>query len=220
MARSLGLANRFEWQQWCKEGMRPPNVPSNPNATYKDGGWQGWGHWLGTGTQSSKTKEFLPFAEALAVARSLGLANQFEWNEWCKEGMRPPTVPSRPNRAYKDGGWQGWAHWLGTGTQSSKAKKAQFLPFTEALRVSRQLRLVSHEEWLLWCRTGARPANVPAAPEQVYVHDGWVGWKHWLYHTNLDAVVAPAAARSGAKRAAPCRAGKSSGQGGGKRQRR
>ena len=51
--------------------------------------------------------KFLPFEEALAVARSLGLASVFEWREWCKEGMRPPNVPSTPNRTYKDGGWQG-----------------------------------------------------------------------------------------------------------------
>ena len=79
MARSLELVSSTEWRLWCKEGMRPLGVPSAPDKTYKGGGWQGWGHWLGTGTQSSKTKEFLPFAEALAVARSLGLANTIEW---------------------------------------------------------------------------------------------------------------------------------------------
>ena len=67
--------------------------------------------------------KFLPFDEALAVARSLGLANQFEWREWSKEGTRPPNMPSNPDTTYKDGGWQGWGHWLGTGSLSSKAKK-------------------------------------------------------------------------------------------------
>ena len=38
--------------------------------------------------------KFLPFNEAVAVARSLGLASVFEWRVWCKEGMRPPNVPS------------------------------------------------------------------------------------------------------------------------------
>ena len=49
VAQSLGLANRKEWKVWSKEGMRPANVPSHPDRTYKHGGWQGWGHWLGTG---------------------------------------------------------------------------------------------------------------------------------------------------------------------------
>ena len=42
VAQALGLASAKEWKMWSKEGMRPPNVPSNPNATYKNGGWQGW----------------------------------------------------------------------------------------------------------------------------------------------------------------------------------
>ena len=84
VARSLNLANRFEWQQWCKEGMCPPNVPSNPHRTYKDGGWQGWGHWLGTGNTKCGTEQFLPFEEALAMAHSLGLASQKEWYAWSK----------------------------------------------------------------------------------------------------------------------------------------
>ena len=220
VARSLNLANRFEWKEWCKEGMRPPKVPAAPDLTYKGGGWQGWGHWLGTGNEHPQAKQFLPFAQALAVARSLGLANRFEWRQWCKEGMCPPNVPSTPDRAYKGGGWQGWGHWLGTGNQSSQAKKAQFLPFDQALRVARQLRLVSEKEWRLWCRSGARPANVPTHPEKTYMHDGWMGWAHFLHHVNLDVAAAPAADRSGAKHAAPGHVGTASVQGGGKRRRR
>ena len=164
--------------------------------------------------------KFLPFAEALVVARSLNLASVFEWREWCKEGMCPPNVPRRPDQVYKDGGWQGWGHWLGTGNQSSKAKKEQFLPFDECLRVARHLRLVSQKEWKLWCRTGARPANVPAHPDQTYVHDGWFGWEHWLYHANLDATAAAAPAHPTGKRSAAGGAGTASGKGAGKRRRR
>ena len=172
VAQSLNLASLFEWQQWCKEDMRPPNVPANPDATYKGGGWQGWGHWLGTGNKVCGAKEFLPFEEALTVAQSLGLANRFEWRGWCKEGMRPPKVPSAPDKTYKGGGWQGWGHWLGNGNQPNKAKREQFPPFDQALSVARQLRLVSHKKWKLWCRSGARPANVPTALDKTYVHDG------------------------------------------------
>ena len=123
--------------------------------------------------------------------------------------MRPANVPSHPDEVWKGDGWQGWGHWLGTGSQSSKTKKEQFLPFDEALRAARQLRLVSSTEWRLWCRTGARPANVPARPDQAYAHDGWVGWVHWLSHANLDAATAPDAT---SKREAAGGAGKSRGK--------
>ena len=204
VARSLGLGSQKEWQAWSKGGPRPHNVPSNPQTIYTDSGWQGY--WLGTGNQPGKAKkeQFLPFDEALRVARSLRLASHKEWQLWCKEGLRPPNVPSKPHRTYKDRGWRGWGHWLGTANPSSKAKRAQFLPFDECLRVARQLQLVSENEWRLWCRSGARPANVPAAPDQSYVHDGWTGWVHWLDYANLDAAPAPPA-----KRPAPAPAGAS-----------
>ena len=222
VARSLGLANHFEWREWCKEGMRPHNVPSRPDQVYKDGGWQGWVHWLGS-SGIKKASKFAPFGQALTLARSLGLAGKVAWQAWCKEGRRPPNVPSNPHQTHKDGGWQGWGHWLGTGNQSNTSKKRQFLPFTEALRVARKLRLVSQKEWELWCRSGARPTNVPARPDTAYVHDGWMGWVHWLYHANLDPVpaldTAPSPSRPASKRAAGTGSG-ASGNGRGKRRRR
>ena len=114
VARSLGLNGKEAWKAWCKEGMRPPNVPSRPDDIYEGGGWQGWGHWLGTGNAKGghQAAHFLPFKKALTVARSLGLSSRVAWRAWCKNGMRPPNVPADPCKAYKDGGWEGWAHWL------------------------------------------------------------------------------------------------------------
>jgi len=220
VAQSLGLAKQKEWYVWCKEGRRPLNVPAAPNAVYKDRGWQGWGQWLGTGNvQLGVAKQFLPFYDALAVARSLNLPGRMEWRVWCKEGLRPRNVPGDPPVVYKDRGWQGWGHWLGTGNQSSKAKKGQFLPFDQALRVARSLQLVSQKEWQLWCRSGARPANMPANPTKAYVHDGWMGRVHWLYHANLDPAPVPAVESSARKRPAPG-PGITPDNGGGKRRRR
>ena len=214
VARSLRLASQFEWRVWSKEGLRPANMPSNPDKFYRDHGWQGWGHWLSS--NNLHTKLFLPFEEALAVARSLGLASMREWKVWSKEGLRPTSVPAIPNKVYKDHGWQGWGHWLGTGKTSGGQVKG-FLPFDEALCAARQLRLVSRTEWRLWCKSGARPANMPSNPNQVYVHDGWMGWVHWLCHANLDPPTTPAVAPSTRKRAAP---GRTSSPGGSRGKRR
>ena len=92
--------------------MRPPNVPTRPDRTYKDGGWQGYGHWLGTGNQLMTN--FLPFNEALVVVHAAGLAGEKEWRAWCRNGMRPPNMPAAPAETYKLDGWRGWGHWLGT----------------------------------------------------------------------------------------------------------
>ena len=135
LAHTLRLVSRAEWKLWWKNGMHPVSLPSRPDQVYNDHGWEGWGHWLGTGNTAGgqQAAHFLPFAEALAFTHSLGLASKAEWKEWCKEGMRPPNVPSNPNRAYKDGGWQGWGHWLGTGNTKGVAVP---MPFADALGCS------------------------------------------------------------------------------------
>ena len=178
VARSLRLPGRMEWKMWSKEGLRPANVPAMPDRVYKDHGWQGWGHWLGTGNQ--RTKLFLPFAEALVVARSLGLHSSAEWRVWSKVGARPANVPSNPNKIYKDHGWQGWGHWLGSSNLADKL----FLPFKEALLVAQSHGLTNHKEWCAWSKEGLRPANVPSNPNKIYKDHGWQGWGHWLGSRN------------------------------------
>ena len=97
---STGLANQKEWHAWGKEGMRPANVPSNPQTTYTHDRWHVWGHLLGTGNQCTRIQPYLPFEDALAVSQSLGLANQEEWKAWWKQGMRHHTVPGAPDKVY------------------------------------------------------------------------------------------------------------------------
>ena len=63
---------------------------------------------------------------------------------------------------------------------ASKLQTKQFLPFDVALEQARALRLGSMREWQQWCRSGSRPANMPADPSQTYRHDGWTAWGHWL----------------------------------------
>ena len=36
---------------------------------YKDAGWQGLGHWLGTGSVQCQQKNFLPFEDAAKFVR-------------------------------------------------------------------------------------------------------------------------------------------------------
>ena len=56
----------------------------------------------------------------------------------------------------------------------------QFLPFEEALLFARALKLKTQREWHAWCKSGARPATLPAHPEISYDREGWQGYRHWL----------------------------------------
>ena len=123
-AHSLKLKGVKEWKAWCKTDARSANIPSNPHRTYKHDGWQGYGHWLGTGTVAAQDQQFLPFKKALLHARSLNLQSEKEWRAWSKSGARPANMPSNPHRTYKHDEWQGYGHWLGTGNAGVKKRPA------------------------------------------------------------------------------------------------
>ena len=42
---SLKLKNQGQWNNWCRSGRKPNDIPARPNNTYKDQ-WQSWGDWL------------------------------------------------------------------------------------------------------------------------------------------------------------------------------
>ena len=96
-ARSLKLKSRTEWKVWSKSEGREANIPSTPERSYRHDGWQGYGHWLGTGNLVGGKLAFLPFKKALLHARSLELKSQTEWADWAKTGVRPANIPSRPD---------------------------------------------------------------------------------------------------------------------------
>ena len=145
-ARSLKLKSKIEWQNWARTGVRPANMPSKPQTTYKHDGWQGYGHWLGTGNAASKDTQFLPFKKALLFARTLKMKGVQEWKDWAKTGVRPANIPSCPNEIYKHDGWQGYGHWLGTGNVAPKDKQL-LLSFKNALLYARALKLKGLNEW-------------------------------------------------------------------------
>jgi superfamily II DNA or RNA helicase len=70
-ARNLNLKSAKEWYKWFKRGVRPENIPTNPDRTYKDKGWKSWADFLGTiGNGNKWTKSALlgflgDFKEAL-----------------------------------------------------------------------------------------------------------------------------------------------------------
>ena len=136
IARCLKLKSNSEWRVWCKSNARDANIPSAPDRTYKLDGWQGCGHWLGTGNLVGRRKvAFLPFKKALLHARSLKLKSQTEWKDWARTGVRPANIPFTPDEMCKHDGWLGYGHWLGTG--NLVGGKLAFLTFKKALLYAR-----------------------------------------------------------------------------------
>ena len=67
-----------------------------------------------------------------------------------------------------------------SGTTQITGTARKFLPFEKALLHARSLKLKTQDEWRTWCKSGARPFNVPTTPDRTYKHDGWQGYGYWL----------------------------------------
>jgi len=120
----LGLKYGREWEEYCKSGKKPSNIPANPQSVYK-GEWTGIGDWLGTGNIGSVARHqmFRPFEDARAFAQALGLGSKRQWYDYCQSGNRPPDIPANPLKVYRRSGWKGFGDWLGTSAKRGRPGK-------------------------------------------------------------------------------------------------
>ena len=136
-------------------------------------------------TQCRRT--WLSFGDARAFVHELELRSRAAWRSYCRgdlkatKGLKPKDIPSHPERAYRDQGWDGWPSWLG----EAPAARAdpRFLSFRRARTYARRLKLRNVRDWRALVGdlhgAGPLPANVPADPESAYP-DQWAGWQNWL----------------------------------------
>ena len=172
-ARALGLKNRSQWWAYCKSGNKPDDIPANPRDPYiKE--WEGWLDFLCD--VSSLDKQFRPFKEAREFARALNLKSG-KWREYCKSGNKPDDIPANPNNIYKKE-WHSFDDFLNLTPISSLDK--QFRPFKEAREFARALNLKGYTEWREYCKSGNKPDDIPATPDQIYKNEGYVNSKNWL----------------------------------------
>jgi hypothetical protein len=178
--RSLGLKTGKEWEEYCKSGDKPDDIPTKPDQTYKNNGWNGIGDFLGTGNVAKQNRVYRPFKDAREFVRSLGLKNGDEWKTYCKSGNKPNDIPNTPNEVYKNKGWKNRGDWLGTTALSPQDMHNKFLSYVEVRAFVRALNLKSGTEWKTYCKLGNIPDYIPRNPQQVFKNKEWVSWGDFL----------------------------------------
>jgi len=168
-ARSLGLKKYKEWEDYCKSGKKPINIPATPSSTYKTH-WIGSADWLGNGMD----RNYLSFEDARNFVQNLNLKSTQEWQNYCNSGRKPSNIPSYPRHIYED--WIGISDWLGTG---KKVPTKIFANFNDAKNFVADLGLETVEDWLLYVKSGKKPDNIPSSPATHFKLQ-WNGWKDWL----------------------------------------
>ena len=169
-AHKLKLSTWREWKAYCESGKKPADIPSCPDEVYDK--WISRSDWFGRG--KNRRGGWRPFPEARKFIRRLKLKSQREWNAYAKSGEKPTDIPTNPQRTYAKDGWKGWADFLGFPERhSSNCRRS----FKEARAFVHRLSLNSRAEWEAYCKSGEKPADIPAAP-RVY-HD-YAGFRDWL----------------------------------------
>jgi hypothetical protein len=204
LVKSLGLKNQKQWRAW-RSGKRPdlppvpPDHPGNPEDAYRNQGWTSWGAFFDSGFVWSGYKKFLPFNEARAFVRSLGLKSVEEWMAY--SGGRLPgkpkrpanDIPARPDVEYSKvehaKAWTDWPDFMGYKNNYDK----NWWPFEQARAWVHKLELWRYRpqgggqvSWKAYCskkipNLPPRPENnIPTAPDSVYKESGWKGFPDWV----------------------------------------
>jgi hypothetical protein len=168
---SLGLHNRNEWEQYCKSGQKPKDIPYQGREAY-EGQWKGWGDWLGTNTIATHKREFKSFKDAKEFVKGLKLDTQEQWKQYCKSNSKPVDIPAYPARTYSTQ-WKGIGDWLGTG------RTRNFRTFEEGRNFARSLGLKNMNDWSAYAKSTQKPHDIPGDPSYVY-RNNWKSWGDWL----------------------------------------
>jgi hypothetical protein len=144
----------------------------SPKNQVAEAGWRGWNDWLGN------EHRWRSFNKARAFAQRLRLKSGDEWRDYCNSGNKPNDIPNAPQLVYANDGWAGMGDWLGTGFIALRKRK--YLPFKKARAFARGLDLKSGNEWRDYSKSGKKPADIPAMPNQTYAESGWAGMGDWL----------------------------------------
>jgi hypothetical protein len=174
-SRTLNLKGTKEWNEYCKSGEKPDDIPAAANEIYKKD-FKGFGDWLGTGTVAPQDRAFLPYKDAREFARALNLKGAKEWFEYCASDNKPEDIPTSPNTTYKKD-FKGMGDWLGTGTVAPKDRV--FLSFKDAREFVRALNLKSQKEWFEYLASDNKPEDIPTSPNTTYKKD-FKGFGDWL----------------------------------------
>jgi len=164
---ALNLKDVTEWNNYCKSGDKPDDIPSDPERTYKDSGWKTMKNWLNI---TIHTKSLPSFEEAVVEARKLAKIHNISgietWRLACEDALIV-TLTSTPYKTYRKE-WKGIGYWLGNGKQKVNPPLQSHRSFKEAREFVRSLGLKSIKEWEEYCKSGNKPDDIPFTPWGVY----------------------------------------------------
>ena len=174
-AQKLNFKSVNEWRKFVKSGNLPIEIPTAPHLFYKGNGWISWSHFLGCKIKMHGQE--LDFEKSREFARSLKLNSNKAWRIYCKREDFPNSIPTNPDKTYRDKGWINWADWLGSDKIATNLR--EYKSFEEAKLFARKLKINSSKEWMDLYKQGKIPKDIPKIVYHTYLKY-WKGWSDFL----------------------------------------
>ena len=193
---TLNLKSNNYWKDYINGKIKnleplPSDIPKNPRGVYKDMGWISMGDWLGTGRIADQFKLkslFIDYKKAKSYVNRLQIKSVKEWNSYSKGihptlNKKPDYIPSNPQRAYKNNGWESWSKWLGVKIVATFNR--EFRDYNEAIKFVHKLKLKNQNEWNEYIKGNIKdkpplPDDIPKSPMGVYKDNGWINFSYWI----------------------------------------
>src|SRR3989344_4353737 len=155
---------------YMKEKKKHRNWYSDPQRVYGDKVWQGWPELVGI--ENVKKKEYPSFQNFQTEVRAVytGKDNIGEWYD--EEILKHSDWPYKPDRKYKEEGWQGWPELVG---RENRTKK-EFLSFEnfQSEVIALYPGKGSVQKW--YFSESPQHWKWPSDPDRKYKDKGWNSW--------------------------------------------
>lgn len=151
----------------------PIFIPKKPYNIYKE--WKSWEDFLGYKSNKRIGIKYLDYDSAKKwILENWGRISCKEYREKSKNNDIPIFLPKKPEKTYENFKWSDYLEY-----NYRKKPKDFYLPFEEARKIARSLKLKNNKEWRKWCKNKSIEfIHVPSSPEQVYKE--WVSLYDWL----------------------------------------
>lgn len=118
------------------------------------------------------------YSEASKIIQSEGISSKREYDRWWKFNM-PSRMPKRPDCAYRNYNFK-WSEFLGT-NNPFPIIRIKYKSYDESKKYAHSLGLKTRSEWLIHCKSGKKPNDIPVRPDMFYQKTGkWISWKDYL----------------------------------------
>jgi hypothetical protein len=182
--KKLNLKDENGWIEYCKSGLKPSFIPTNPRKVYKNVGWLSIGDFLSYKV-GFKTNVYIDFKAARSIVRKKKIKSRNDWIAYTKNKMFWNNIPKEPHLYYAKFGFTNYKDWLGTDQLGHKDRV--YRDFKSARKYVRGLKLKNQYDWVQFSKSKKRPYDIPSNPQQKYANE-WISLGDWLGTKSINKV--------------------------------